>query len=99
MSREDFDRTEAAALGGMLRWPDVIGEVVKVLRAADFRTDAHRRIFAALVALWDAGKPVAGQGGRRAAARGPRPRRRRAPVHQRPAAPAPHHDRRGGPPP
>jgi replicative DNA helicase len=58
MTHQDQDRTEQAVLGGMLRWPDTIGEVAAVLRAGDFRSGHHQAIFTAVVGLWDAGRPV-----------------------------------------
>jgi replicative DNA helicase len=54
----EYLATEQAVVGGMLRWPDAVGEIVSFLRADDFRADCHQRIFRAVVALWDAGKPV-----------------------------------------
>jgi replicative DNA helicase len=42
----------------MMRWPDAVGEIVPFLRADHFATDSHRRVFRAVVALWEAGKPV-----------------------------------------
>src|SRR5262249_38606239 len=45
-------------LGSMLRDNDVIGDLVTVLREADFSHDAHCRAWAAAVSLWDRHKPV-----------------------------------------
>jgi len=52
------DSAEQAVLGCMLRHPDTIPEVVPLLREEDFRTDGNRKVFAALVTLWDRGQPV-----------------------------------------
>jgi replicative DNA helicase len=58
VNADEINRTEQAALGGMMRWNDAIGEVASFLRAEHFRSHHHQRIFAAVLALWDAGKPV-----------------------------------------
>jgi replicative DNA helicase len=58
---EDLDRTEQGVLGGMIRFPDdTIAEIVADvgLREDHFRVFHHRIVFSAVVALWDAGKPV-----------------------------------------
>ncbi len=52
------DGAERTVLGTMLRDPDAVGEVVKVITAESFRTDCHQRVFRAIVELWDAGRPV-----------------------------------------
>jgi replicative DNA helicase len=50
---------ERSVLSGILRCNSVLGDVLQVLRGpADFLVDAHRRIFAAAVCLYEAGKPV-----------------------------------------
>ena len=38
---ESINRTERAVLGSMLRDNEVIDEVAQIVRAEDFRTDAH----------------------------------------------------------
>ena len=53
----DLD-AEVCVLGSMLIDPEVIGEVVGLLRPEDFYREAHRRIFSALLALYDGGKGV-----------------------------------------
>lgn len=50
--------TERAVLGAMLRDNDTIADLLPIVRAEDFATDAHQTIFRTLVALWDAGKPA-----------------------------------------
>jgi replicative DNA helicase len=49
---------ERSVLGSMVRDNLCIADVLQVLREDDFYTDAHRKVFAAAVALWDAGGPV-----------------------------------------
>jgi replicative DNA helicase len=49
---------EREVLGSMLRDPRVIGDVLQILREDDFYTDAHRKVFVALVCLYDQHKPV-----------------------------------------
>jgi replicative DNA helicase len=52
------DDAERAVLGSMLRDNGTIHDVVLKLGADYFRTAPHRMLFAAIVALYDAGKPV-----------------------------------------
>lgn len=47
---------EKALLGIMLRWNDIIPEVVGMVRAEDFYTYGHVKIFEAITALADKGK-------------------------------------------
>jgi replicative DNA helicase len=50
---------EKSVLGSILHCDAVLDDVLQVVRGpADFRVDANRRIFAAMVALHQAGKPV-----------------------------------------
>jgi replicative DNA helicase len=55
---ESEDRLERQVLGALLRDGAVIADVVRLLREDDFRVDAHRRVWSAIIALWDEGKPV-----------------------------------------
>ncbi len=47
---------EIAVLGSMLLDNEVIGEVATLVRADDFYRDAHRRLFEAMIGLYDSGK-------------------------------------------
>src|SRR5262249_46175681 len=47
-----------AVLGAMLRWPEAADEATALLTAGDFATDAHQKLFAAIVALGAEAKPV-----------------------------------------
>ncbi|MFL5342595.1 MAG: replicative DNA helicase [Gemmataceae bacterium] len=58
MNYQVLDSTEQALLGGLLRNETRIDDVATIVRAEDFRTYHHQRIFEAVVALWDDGKPV-----------------------------------------
>lgn len=49
---------ERAVLGGILRWNAALLDVAAVLRAEDFYTYGHRLVFAAMVRLFEAGKPI-----------------------------------------
>src|SRR5437763_12875213 len=50
---------ERSVLGSMLRDNHVIGDVVNVVRAEHFYTDAHQKIFQAVVTLYiDRGQPA-----------------------------------------
>jgi replicative DNA helicase len=49
---------ERALLGALLRWPEALCEVAPDLRADDFHSDAHRRLYRTIVSRWDAGKPI-----------------------------------------
>lgn len=49
---------ERALLGGILLDPEALHEAVSVARAEDFAIDSHRRMFAAMQALSEAGHPV-----------------------------------------
>ncbi len=53
----DLD-AEVCVLGSMLIDSEVIGEVVALLRPEDFYREAHRRVFATVVSLYDSGKGV-----------------------------------------
>jgi replicative DNA helicase len=55
---DDVREAEAAVLGSMIRDNGVIGDVLDVVGVEDFWSDAHRSVFAAAVALYDAGRPV-----------------------------------------
>lgn len=47
---------EVAALSEMLQDPDAVTDVRGILTAGDFFRSGHRRIYGAIVALWDAGR-------------------------------------------
>lgn len=49
---------EREVLGGVLRWPACLDDLATVLRAEDFTQAAHADVWRALLALWDARKPV-----------------------------------------
>src|SRR3990172_13145656 len=49
---------EQGVLGSMLLERDAIARAVEQLRAEDFYRDAHRRIFDAVVDLFERGEPV-----------------------------------------
>lgn len=49
---------ERCVLGSMLRDNGVIGDVVQILRADNFYSDAHQKIFQGIVTLYDRGQPV-----------------------------------------
>jgi replicative DNA helicase len=49
---------ERAVLGSMLRDDKVIGDIVQVVRADNFYSDAHQKLYQAIVALYDRGHPV-----------------------------------------
>ncbi len=55
----DAIQAEAVLLGGLLRHPDALGDVAQMLRATDFALPEHAHVFAAILHLWTAGKPVA----------------------------------------
>lgn len=42
---------ECATLGAILRWPSALDDVAAFLRAEHFRTDAHQKLYRALLAL------------------------------------------------
>ncbi len=47
-----------ATLGACLRWAGAIGDVAEALTATDFPTDAQRKMWEAIAALWSRGVPV-----------------------------------------
>ncbi|MER3417098.1 MAG: replicative DNA helicase [Gemmataceae bacterium] len=49
---------ERCLLGSMLRDNSVIGDVLQIVREENFYREAHRRIFQAMVVLYDRGHPV-----------------------------------------
>jgi replicative DNA helicase len=49
---------ERSVLGSLLRDNGVIGDVLQILRNENFYTDAHQKIFSAIVTLYDRGHPV-----------------------------------------
>lgn len=49
---------EMNLLGAMLMDREVIGEVVELLQEEDFYRDAHRKIYHAIVNLWERNEPV-----------------------------------------
>ncbi|MFQ5898429.1 MAG: replicative DNA helicase [Candidatus Methylomirabilia bacterium] len=50
--------TERAVLGAILLETESLPKAIEVLRASDFYKDGHRRIFAAMVALFERTEPV-----------------------------------------
>lgn len=50
--------TEKSLLGAVLHWPQSLCEIATMIRYEDFRTDAHQRIYRAIVTRWDRGKFV-----------------------------------------
>jgi replicative DNA helicase len=49
---------ERSVLGSMLRDNKVIGDVVQIVRAEHFYTDAHQKIFQGIIGLYDRGHPA-----------------------------------------
>jgi replicative DNA helicase len=49
---------ERCVLGSMLRDNGVIGDVVQIIRTENFYTDAHQKIYNAILTLWDRSQPV-----------------------------------------
>lgn len=49
---------ERSVLGSMLRDNGIIGDVVQLVRAENFYSDAHQKIFQGIVTLYDKGSPV-----------------------------------------
>ncbi len=49
---------ERSVLGSMLRLNDVIGEVIQIVRAENFYSDAHQKVYEAIITLYDRGNPV-----------------------------------------
>ncbi len=49
---------ERSVLGSMLRHNPVIGDVVQIVRADNFYSDAHQKIFQAITALYEKGHPA-----------------------------------------
>jgi replicative DNA helicase len=49
---------EKSVLGSMLRDNPVIGDVVQVVRTENFYSDAHQKIYQAILALYEKGHPV-----------------------------------------
>jgi replicative DNA helicase len=49
---------ERSVLGSMLRDNGMIGDIVQIIRPDNFYTDAHQKIFQAIVALYDKGHPA-----------------------------------------
>jgi replicative DNA helicase len=60
MTTEHSDRAERELLGGLLRDANFAGldDIASQVRIADFRIDAHQRIYSAILSLWDTNKPV-----------------------------------------
>ena len=50
--------SERSVLGSMFRSNDVIGDVVQILNVDNFYSDAHQKIYKAMIVLYEAGKPV-----------------------------------------
>jgi len=49
---------EMAVLGAMMRDPEAVGQVIEVLKPEDFYRPAHRKIYGAILALFDRSEPV-----------------------------------------
>src|SRR5437016_5996124 len=49
---------ERCVLGSMLRDNAVIGDVIQIVRAENFYTDAHQKIYQGITTLYDRGHPV-----------------------------------------
>lgn len=49
---------ERGVLGGVLRDPDTMADVLQIIRAENFYLDAHQKIFQALVDIYNEGKPL-----------------------------------------
>lgn len=49
---------EQSVLGSMLRDNPVIGDVLQIVRAEHFYSDAHQKIFSGITSLYDRGHPV-----------------------------------------
>ena len=49
---------EKSVLGSLLRDNAVIGDVIPILRTENFYSDAHQKIYQAIIDLYDAGTPV-----------------------------------------
>ena len=49
---------ERSVLGSMLRDNGVIGDILQILRTENFYSDAHQKIFQAIITLYDRGHPV-----------------------------------------
>ena len=52
------DEAESSTLGAMIMERDAIARGVEVLTAEDFYRERHRKIFSAIVSLFDKGEPV-----------------------------------------
>jgi replicative DNA helicase len=52
------EEAERSVLGSLLRDNAVISDVVQILRAESFYSDAHQKIFQAIVAIYDKAHPV-----------------------------------------
>jgi replicative DNA helicase len=50
--------SERSVLGSMFRSNDVIGDVVQILNVDNFYSDAHQKIYKAMLVLYESGKPV-----------------------------------------
>jgi replicative DNA helicase len=49
---------ERSVLGSMLRDNGMIGDVLQIIRPENFYSDAHQKIFLAIISLYDKGHPV-----------------------------------------
>lgn len=49
---------ERAVLGSILRQNDIINEVVQIIRADNFYTDAHQKIFSCIISIYEKAQPV-----------------------------------------
>src|SRR6266511_2297047 len=49
---------EKSVLGSMLRDDKCIGDIIQIVRTENFYSDAHQKIYQAIVELYDKGSPV-----------------------------------------
>ncbi|MCZ6562812.1 MAG: replicative DNA helicase, partial [Deltaproteobacteria bacterium] len=49
---------ESSVLGGILQENEAINRVLEVLTPEDFYRESHRRIFRAMIEIWDRSEPV-----------------------------------------
>src|SRR5690349_11777863 len=58
MKDDALHQAERSVLGSMLRDNGVIADVAQLISTEFFREDGHRKLFAAAIDLYGAGKPV-----------------------------------------
>ena len=49
---------ERSVIGSLLRDNTIISDVIQIVRADNFYYDAHRKVFAAIIEIYDAGHPI-----------------------------------------